>query len=128
MLRGIDPAAILPEVEGVWTMTSALGFEALLRGVPVTCLGAPFYAGWGLTRDLGPVPDRRGTRIPLDALVHAALISYPRYFDPVTGLSCPSEVVAERLATGNLPKPGPANRLLAKAQGALSGHAHLWRR
>ena len=34
-------------------MTSLLGFEALLRGMPVTTLGAPFYAGWGLTDDLG---------------------------------------------------------------------------
>jgi capsular polysaccharide export protein len=37
-------------------------------------------------------------------------------------------VIVERLAHGPLPAPGPANRLLAKAQGALSGHAWLWRR
>ncbi|HMS61355.1 MAG TPA: SAF domain-containing protein, partial [Solirubrobacteraceae bacterium] len=44
----------------VWAMTSLLGVEGILRGIPVTCLGAPFYAGWGLTRELGPVPDWRG--------------------------------------------------------------------
>ena len=29
-------------------MTSLMGFEALLRDLPVTTYGAPFYAGWGL--------------------------------------------------------------------------------
>ena len=37
-------------------MTSLLGFEALLRGKSVTCLGLPFYAGWGLTDDHHPAP------------------------------------------------------------------------
>jgi capsule polysaccharide export protein KpsC/LpsZ len=81
-------------------MTSLLGFEALIRGVPVTCLGAPFYAGYGLTRDLGPVPDwRRPT--DLTALAHAALIAYPRYWDPVSRRPCPPEVALDRLASGD---------------------------
>ncbi|MEZ5684748.1 MAG: hypothetical protein R3D78_02115 [Paracoccaceae bacterium] len=46
-------------VDEVWTMTSLLGFEALLRGKSVTCAGMPFYAGWGLTRDLETAPERR---------------------------------------------------------------------
>ena len=47
-------------------MTSLLGFEAMLRGVKVTTTGAPFYAGWGLTRDLGELPARRTARPDLD--------------------------------------------------------------
>ena len=109
-------------------MTSLLGFEALLRGKPVTCYGAPFYAGWGLTTDLGAVPARRSTKVSLEALVHATLIDYPRYFDPVTGMACPVEVVIERLASGDLPKPGPFNRSASKLQGLLAGKAYLWRR
>ena len=35
-------------------MTSLAGFEALLRGKPVTTHGQPFYAGWGLTEDICP--------------------------------------------------------------------------
>ncbi len=31
-----DPAALLSQVDEVWTMTSLTGFEALLRGMPVT--------------------------------------------------------------------------------------------
>lgn len=122
-----DPAALLDHVDEVWTMTSLLGFEALLRGLPVTTLGAPFYAGWGLTIDLGDVPERRRARPALAGLVHAALIDYPRYLDPVTGRICPVEVVAERLANGTLPRPGPGNRALSKLQGLLASRAALWR-
>ncbi|MFN3524985.1 MAG: capsular polysaccharide biosynthesis protein, partial [Paracoccus sp. (in: a-proteobacteria)] len=122
-----DPVALIGAVDEVWTITSTLGFEALLRGLPVTVLGAPFYAGWGLTRDLGTVPPRRQARPSLAALVHACLISYPRYRDPLTGLPCPAELALERLAQGIGGQP-PALRLLAKAQGALAGHAWIWRR
>ena len=122
-----DPIALLSHVDEVWTMTSTLGFEALLRGVPVTTLGAPFYAGWGLTRDLGPVPQRRTAQPDLAALVHACLIAYPRYRDPVSGLPCPVEVVVDRLSEGTGGGP-PMLRLLAKVQGILAGHSWLWRR
>lgn len=125
-----DIATLLMQVDEVWTMTSLTGFEALLRGCRVTTLGAPFYAGWGLTRDLGPVPARRlhGPRPSLDALVHATLIDYPRYFDPLTGIACPVEVVVDRLVTDSLPRPGPFNRSLSKLQGLFASQAHLWRR
>ncbi len=126
VLADADPVALLAEVAEVWTMTSLLGFEALLRGLPVTCLGAPFYAGWGLTRDLGPVPGWRGSA-DLARLAHAALIGYPRYWDPVSRRPCPPEVALDRLAGGVIPHPGRINRLLSKAQGRFSGLAHLWR-
>ncbi|MDJ1008487.1 MAG: capsular polysaccharide biosynthesis protein [Paracoccaceae bacterium] len=107
-----DPARLLGEVDAVWTISSTLGFEALLRGVPVTCLGAPFYAGWGLTRDLGPVPSRRRPGPTLDGVVHAALIGYPRYFDPVTREPCPVEIAVDRLAAGiGFKPPGLLARL-----------------
>lgn len=122
-----DPTALLEQVQEVWTMTSLLGFEAMLRGVQVTTLGAPFYAGWGLTRDLGTVPARRAARPDLAGLVHAALIDYPRYYDPVTRQPCPVEVVVERLSSGTVPHPGLSNRLLSKLQGAFATYAHLWR-
>ncbi|MBU2957474.1 capsular polysaccharide biosynthesis protein [Paracoccus sp. 1_MG-2023] len=125
--RNADPVALIAAVDEVWTITSTLGFEALLRGCPVTTLGAPFYAGWGLTRDLGRVPERRRARPDLAALVHACLIAYPRYRDPVTGLPCPVEVALDRLRDGQTGQP-PALRILAKAQGALAGQAWIWRR
>lgn len=123
-----DPAELVKQVDEIWTITSTLGFEALLRGVPVTTLGAPFYAGWGLTRDLGRVPDRRQARPGLDGLTHAVLIGYPRYFDPISGLPCPPEVALDRLADPRISARAPRLRLLAKLQGKLSGHSWIWRR
>ena len=123
-----DPAILLAQVDGVVTMTSGLGFEALLRGVPVTCLGAPFYAGWGLTSDLGPVPAHRKARPSLAALAHAALITYPRYFDPISGLPCQPEVALDRLADGAGLRGRPGLRALAKLQGWFAGQSWLWRR
>lgn len=127
VLQKSNTAALLDSCDEVWTMTSLLGFEALLRGKPVTTTGAPFYAGWGLTRDLGDVPARRRARPDLLQLVHAALIAYPRYLDPVSRLPCPPEVIVERLRTGTVPRPGPANRLLAKCQGVFASQAWIWR-
>ncbi|MFN7002047.1 MAG: capsular polysaccharide biosynthesis protein [Roseinatronobacter sp.] len=123
----VDPALLLEHVQEVWTMTSTLGFEALLRGLPVTTLGAPFYAGWGLTRDLGDIPARRTARPDLDAFVHATLIAYPRYLDPLTRLPCPPEVALARLASGQSPRP-PHLRVLAKLQGFFAATPQLWRR
>lgn len=122
-----DISALLDHVDTLWTMTSLAGFEALLRGVHVVTTGAPFYAGWGLTTDRGDVPPRRRQDIRLTGLVHATLIDYPRYFDPITGLPCPVEVVVERLAKGQVPHPGWSNRALSKLQGMLASRAHLWR-
>jgi len=115
--KDTDPTALIGVADRVVTMTSGLGFEALIRSVRVTTLGAPFYAGWGLTSDLGAVPERRSARPSLAAFVHAALILYPRYHDPVTGLPCPVEVAVERLANG---VPAPRKSLLARLQ-ALRG-------
>lgn len=134
--RHADPVALIEQADEIWTLTSLLGFEALLRGKAVTCLGAPFYAGWGLTTDLGPVPERRLRapdghplpRVTLMQLAYAALIAYPRYHDPISRRPCPPEVIVERLAEGRLPHPGLTNRLLAKAQGALASQSWIWRR
>ncbi len=127
VLEGCDPAPLFPKVDAVWTMTSLLGFEALLRGVPVVTLGVPFYAGWGLTIDHGAPPPRRRAEPTLEGLVHATLIDYPRYIDPVTGAPCPVEIVVERIAKGQIPQPGPFNRTLSKLQGLLASRAGLWR-
>ena len=121
-----DPVALIEACNELFTLTSLMGFEALLRKIPVTTLGAPFYAGWGLTRDLGQPPARRVARPTLAGLVHATLIDYPRYLDPVTGQPCPVEVAVARLAAGYTHQP-PMLRGLSKLQGMLATWAHLWR-
>ncbi len=127
ILTQTDPITALSAVDEVWTMTSTLGFEALLRGKRVTCYGQPFYSGWGLTDDRTLPVLRRTARPDLIALVHAVLIDYPRYFDPVTGRPCPPEVVIERLAHGELHDITLGNRFLSKLQGIFASFAPLWR-
>ena len=68
----------------VHTMTSTVGFEALIRQVPVVTYGLPFYAAWGLTTDRLVCP-RRQRRLTLEELVCGALMKYPRYLNPATG-------------------------------------------
>jgi len=92
--------ALIDQVDALHVITSLAGFEALLRGKDVTTHGQPFYAGWGLTRDLGPKNPRRNRRRSLDELVAATLIGYPRYVDPVTRLPCPPEVLVQRITRG----------------------------
>ncbi|MCC6008252.1 MAG: capsular polysaccharide biosynthesis protein [Rhodobacteraceae bacterium] len=128
ILEQVDAIAALEAVDEIWTMTSSLGFEALLRGRRVVCLGAPFYAGWGLTEDLGPTPARRQARPDLVSLLHAVLIAYPRYHDPVADLPCPPEVAVERLASDHVLPRSPANRALARLQGRFATLAWIWRR
>lgn len=90
--------ALLPQVDAVFTASSGLGFEALIRGLPVQCFGLPFHAGWGLTTDHVSVP-RRGVARSLEVLVAAALIVQARYVDPVTGTPTTAEAAIERLVT-----------------------------
>jgi capsular polysaccharide export protein len=109
-----DPLALIEACDAVWTMTSLIGFEALLRGTPVTCTGAPFYAGWGLTTDLGPVPARRAARPDLMSLAHAVLIDYPRYFDPKFGTPLSPEEALELLSQAPKGRSRFAQSLLAR--------------
>ncbi|MCX7131395.1 capsular polysaccharide biosynthesis protein [Aeromonas sp.] len=98
------PHALLSRVEAVYTVSSQLGFEALLLDKPLYCFGMPFYAGWGLTVDSKQC-ERRGTHISLAQLVAAALILYPRYLDPVLGQRCEVEEVLAIIARQQKPAP-----------------------
>ena len=91
------PASLLRQVDHVYVMTSQLGFEALLHGVPVTCFGVPWYSGWGLTNDRGAVPERRRANRSLEELVAAAYLRYAHYVDPETGERCEVERIVEHL-------------------------------
>lgn len=62
----------------VWTLTSLIGFEALLRNKKVVCFGLPFYAGWGLTHDR--ISSLRRTRsATLEEVFAAAYVLYSNY-------------------------------------------------
>ena len=118
VVRGVSAGALLARVDAVHTMTSLLGFEALLRGVSVTTYGAPFYAGWGLTSDLVSHPRRTHART-LDELVAATLILYPSYVHPQTRARCEAEEVVGALSAMSAERPAasPARRALQLARG-----------
>ncbi|MBW0143964.1 capsular polysaccharide biosynthesis protein [Sphingomicrobium clamense] len=111
LIEHADPVALLETVDHVHTMTSLMGFEALLRGVKVTCHGLPFYAGWGLTDDRIDCPRRTAQRT-LDELVHATLIDYPRYFSPRGRMFASPEDILVELA--DLAGGRPAQRSLPR--------------
>jgi capsular polysaccharide export protein len=88
---------LFEQVDEVHVLTSLAGFEALLRGKPVTCHGSPFFAGWGLTSDTQDHP-RRTRQLELDALVAGTLIAYPTYVSRTTGQFTTPERALHELA------------------------------
>lgn len=123
IVRGGGIAPLLERVDAVHVLTSLTGFEALLRGCDVTCHGTPFYAGWGLTRDLGEVPPGRGRTLSLEELAAGVLILYPRYLDPVTLLPCPPEILVQRMAQNDAVNRqgwiGPVRRIQGRIMARL---------
>ncbi|MGH6763322.1 MAG: capsular polysaccharide biosynthesis protein [Phyllobacterium sp.] len=93
----INPWALIEGAEAVYTVTSGMGFEALLAGKGVRTFGMPYYAGWGLTADELACP-RRVERPSLDMLFAAAYLLYPTYYDPLTDCLSDFETVAHLLA------------------------------
>ena len=89
---------LILEADEVHVLSSLAGFEALLRGKPVSCHGQPFYSGWGLTHEFLPQA-RRGRHLKLDDLVAGALIAYPLYLGrDGSGLISPEEALDVLLA------------------------------
>jgi len=95
--RPVSWASLARRAARVYIATSQAGLEALIQGVPVTCFGLPFYAGWGLTDDRLAIP-RRQARPTLEQLIAAAYIRYCRYVDPLTDQRCDVMTVARQLA------------------------------
>ncbi len=92
LVAGTDNAfSWLKHAQKIYTVTSQLGYEALLVEREVVVFGAPFYAGWGLTDDRSShvaLQRRRDTRArscTIDELFHASHISLCRYRSPVDG-------------------------------------------
>ena len=95
--------SVLDGAAEVWTVSSGIGFEAILRGVPVVTFGVPFYAGLGLTSDqatgaasAAALARRTADQAPL-TLFAAAFIAYARYADPVSQRATTLDGAMDRL-------------------------------
>lgn len=107
---------LIDAVDRVETLSSLTGFEALIRGKPVTVHGLPFYAGWGLTEDTTPCP-RRTRRRTLDELAYLALVAYTRHLDPRRLDPCTPEALIDGLVALSR---DPVHRLKTKVLQHLS--------
>lgn len=113
----VNSIALLQQVDAVYTVSSHMGFEALMLGKCVHCFGVSWYAGWGLTDDrhapkklLQRVHERRSRLISkpstdttdtltLNQLFYAAYIDYSRYVDPASRQPCSIETAIDWLVT-----------------------------
>ncbi|MFI3245854.1 MAG: capsular polysaccharide biosynthesis protein [Ferrimonas sp.] len=86
----VNPWDFLETARHVYTVSSLMGFEALMAGAHVYCFGMPFYAGWGLTEDHQHC-ERRNLPRTLEQLFDAAYIQYARYVDPILAERCEIE-------------------------------------
>lgn len=93
----VDAWTLLAGAQTVYTVSSLLGFEALLAGRPTRCFGMPFYAGWGATGDEARCP-RRTRRRSVVEIFAAAYLIYARYVDVDTGAASDFETAAAALA------------------------------
>lgn len=121
VVRDVSMAALLDAVDAVHVWTSLAGFEALLRRREVIVHGQPFFAGWGLTRDLAENVSRRTRQLSLMELVAGTLLVYPRYLDPVTNLPCTPELLISRMA-----HPQFQQRTLLTRIRAIQGQINRW--
>jgi capsular polysaccharide export protein len=116
VIADCDIVDLIEATDRLVTLSSLSGFEALLRGKPVTVHGLPFYAGWGLTDDLTVTP-RRTRRLTLDVLIAVTLLRYCRYVDPVTLHPTTAECMIDRLARL---RQSPLHRVQARFRQQLS--------
>lgn len=100
-----DLDSVLESVDHVYTISSLLGFEALTKGRKVSVFGNPFYAGWGLTDDRLPMPDRTA-RPTLEEVFAAAYILHSKYSVGSLGSATEIEHAAMALALekGGIPR------------------------
>ncbi|NBB97245.1 MAG: capsular polysaccharide biosynthesis protein, partial [Alphaproteobacteria bacterium] len=82
-----SPWELLEGAIAVYTVSSQMGFEAILAGHRPHVWGLPFYAGWGLSDDQTPHPRRR-RKLTRTQLFAAAMLLYPKWYDPCRDRLC----------------------------------------
>ncbi len=72
---------MIESADHVYTVSAPEGMHALLADVPLHVQGTPYYAGWGLTHDAYPRPERR-SRPSVAMLFYAVFCRLASYRDP----------------------------------------------
>lgn len=82
----VNPISLIEQFDEVWTVSSQLGFEALMLNKSVVCYGTPFYSGYGLTDDRNKssaIEFRRTfNNLTVEDIFYNAYISYSDYYNP----------------------------------------------
>lgn len=105
--NAVNPIELLQKMDAVYTVSSQMGFEALMIGKKVHCFGVAWYAGWGLTDDTHTPKkiyerawQRRGNQrkqTSVENLFIASYLEYSHYVNPATGKACQIEQVIDWL-------------------------------
>jgi capsular polysaccharide export protein len=108
--------SLIAMADEIHTISSPVGFSALLHGKAVFTWGTPFYAGWGLTHDaVDPLP-WRARRITLDTLVAGTLLRYALYHDAQLHCFTTPEAIVQRMADTCARAPGAWQRVTRLAR------------
>lgn len=106
-----NPIALIRQAQAVYTVSSHMGFEALMLGKRVHNFGVNWYAGFGLTDDdfvkntsmyqnlIRHYQALNITKASLTQLFYASYVQYSHYANPATGRACDIETVMEYLIT-----------------------------
>jgi hypothetical protein len=95
----VNPHAMFNAVETVMSVTSGMGFEALLAGKEVVTFGAPFYAGRGITKDIQKnIPFRKRPR-SMEDIFYVSYIMLSRYYSPTLGRKCQLHELIDHIVT-----------------------------
>lgn len=94
----MNPWPLLEQADAVYTISSQLGFEALMAGRKVHCFGATYYSHRGLTEDHCVLPQPRRPA-SLEQIFHAAYIDYSRYLDLHDRRPVPLETALSQIET-----------------------------
>ncbi|MBS3980198.1 MAG: capsular polysaccharide biosynthesis protein, partial [Rhodobacteraceae bacterium] len=92
----VSPHLLLAGAAEVYTVSSQMGFEAILHGHCPHVFGQPFYAGWGLSQDERPLP-RRGRTLTKAELFAGAMLLAPLWYDPCRDQLCGLDQVIHQL-------------------------------
>lgn len=106
----INPIALLEQVSDVYSVSSHMGFEALLLNKTVHCFGVSWYAAFGLTMDAAIIDNPLYKQVKkhhqmlgvttqpnIYQLFYAAYIAYSHYANPATKKACDINEVIDYL-------------------------------